>query len=197
MQRPARAVVAGCETCGVVGRFQKSSFCERCFREKENIAPDYRKLKETLIVDLIHRFLVQFDPQIEIRINRKVDNGNAIPDIFFQYMGVVVIIEIDENQHRSYKADPQRTTKLRKQFKALRILRINPDRTSTSKVPMIDKQHRQEAYGSETQIQYYTGEIERRSDKICAAIGHILSQIVTDTCIGELESFAEFRLFFD
>jgi hypothetical protein len=194
-----------CDVCGTVGLFQKTTYCERCFRERVGASPDCRKLKETLVVDLVSRGLVEYDETINLVIGKRVVIGTAhglIPDMMFDViMGDLVIatvlIEVDENKHNQYKDDEKRTKRLKDSISFLRLIRINPDSSPSYRYGMVERTSTQNERVQETTIIYYAGEIERRQREIKKCLSHVVAQARTDFILRRLAPFEEFRLFFD
>lgn len=163
------------------------------------VAPDFRKLREILVVDIVTRELAEFGI-FNILVGKTIAKLNIVPDIMFENNGVVVIIEVDEHRHRAYQqtAEKERTQKLRVFFESLRIIRINPDTSTARSVPMLSKNfiHLPQKPPEKT-IRYWPGEIEWRTIQIRKCIHNVIAQIHCDIQLKRLSAFEEFRLFFD
>ena len=185
-----------CRFCDVGGRYLSSPYCERCFRELNHLPPVYRKLAERTCADIVTRILVEegLDPQVNVRIPEL----NIYPDLMVRIGPLMVIIEIDENQHkRQIDKDELRTAKLKKQYSPLLVLRINPDsyRGSPKMITMST-----ELCGTIVRrtVCYNTGEIELRQKTIRRTLLNLISQTQTDLLLGvKLPVFREVLLFFD
>lgn len=184
-----------------MGLYQQSEWCERCFKQKENLSPNYRKLKETLLLDVVRTTLLTCGAGVQPMMGRRVQGANLYPDLLFNYNNTHVVVEVDENKHASYTGDAERTQKLRSTFGKLVMVRINPDTAPSYNYPMVARttKHSVEEDGvllRHASIIYYPGEIERRTQEIEAFFHVLLARIDTATFLGRPIRFEQHRLFF-
>lgn len=186
-----------------MGLYQNTNLCETCYRQTEQLAPATRKMKETLVLDIVKRAVAEFDSTINCECGRKLTALNVVPDLLFNYFDTTVIVEVDEFQHKtSRQSDSERTEKLRNYFKQLVIIRINPDTCRQRPFPMTTRVVRniKEDGGhiEETKIINYSGEILRRRVEIKNTLWLVMSEILVHRVVDTPDSsFDEIYLFFD
>src|SRR5438874_11490839 len=94
-----------------------------------------RKPKESYVIN----YITEYFPQYKWIINKKINLDEHIqgeykpePDILLELDDIVIIIEIDENQHKYYNGskENERTKQLvrRAHNKKIYIIRFNPDK---------------------------------------------------------------------
>jgi hypothetical protein len=112
--------------------FLNQMFCHEHYLELYRVPLNFRKLKERKWRDFI-TFYLKDVWNVDVKWNKKLCNSNVLPDFHFEYMNVLFIIEIDENQHNTgvaYSTDIEENRY--KQFgthEKVVVLRINPDET--------------------------------------------------------------------
>jgi len=86
-------------------------YCFPCFREKHpNELPVYNhNTKENAVGDFLKKVLLS-QKVISIIYNKRIYCGNCYyqPDILIRCVGFIIIVEIDERQHRSYDPDEEK-----------------------------------------------------------------------------------------
>lgn len=198
-----KKVVPGCETCQTVGLYQNTVYCEACYRQTEQLPPVARKMKETLVLDIVKRAVAEFDPSVRCECGRKLTALNVVPDLLFNYFETTVIVEVDEFQHRSSRqSDNERTEKLKNHFKQLVIIRINPDTSRHRPFPMTTRVVKNIKEGGdhieETKIVNFSGEILRRRVEIKNTLWITMSEILIGRVMDTPDrTFNEIHLFFD
>jgi len=128
-----------CKTylCDILINNQYQGYCTRCFI---NLFPDNKivrnyKTKERLVADNIREKFSEYD----INFDKIVADGcsKRKPDIYIDLGYQIVIVEIDENQHRSYDTtcENRRLMEISKDFNHRNIvfIRFNPDSYYESK----------------------------------------------------------------
>lgn len=122
-----------CKTtlCETRSSIKYKGYCYHCFI---NIFPDNsivrnHKTKERVIADYIRE---QF-PEYTIILDKCIENGCSLrrPDIFIDFGGFVLVIEIDENQHETYDCSCE-NKRLMELFRdagnrPMVMIRFNPD----------------------------------------------------------------------
>lgn len=187
---------ATCHFCDAGGLYLNSRYCERCFRELNLLPPVYRKLPERICSDIVERVLVEegLDPKVNIRIPEL----NLYPDLMVQVGPLLLIVEIDEKQHRrQIDRDQERTMRLKSKFSPLILVRINPD-SYRGRGSMITQSKELSGKKVKKLVTFQRGEIELRENVIRNTIIGLVSQTKTDLCLGvKLPPFREILLFFD
>ena len=114
-----------------IGNNKYQGYCFYCYVNTfpdNNISLNY-KTKERHIVDFVN---IHF-PNFSWRINKKVIDGcsNKRPDLFFDLGFLIIIIEIDENQHVKYNSscENKRIMELYTDvdYRSIVFIRFNPD----------------------------------------------------------------------
>jgi len=118
-----------CTILATVKKFK--GFCSRCFFftfPDEPITKNY-KTKENSVVDFIKPLFNQYD----IVYDKQIQDGctRRRPDILFDFGEKVIIIEVDENQHRDYDTtcEQERLNNLMEDinYRNLILIKFNPD----------------------------------------------------------------------
>lgn len=122
--------VCKAELCTTVVTHNKyQGYCVQCF---VRVFPDQTlvrnmKLKEREVV----QFVMQTFPNLSWRYNKRCIDAcsQRTPDLLLDLGYMVLIIEIDEYQHRSYADEEERQLELSKDlgFRPIVFLRFNPD----------------------------------------------------------------------
>lgn len=92
------------EWCGTrASKSKYKGYCTRCFIYKfpdENISRFYQ-VKEKYVTDIIKK---EFAELIDIKFNKSIEGGcsKRRPDVLMDLGSHIIIVEIDENQHRNY-----------------------------------------------------------------------------------------------
>ena len=110
----------------------------RCATHKADGMIDIvRKVKEQTVVDLIKKnldqsFAARYPPVFDRAVDRTACGSRRRPDVYFDLLTHVLIVEIDEEQHRSYNKmrDNERTMELSKNVggRPIVMIRFNPDK---------------------------------------------------------------------
>lgn len=185
-----------CHFCDAGGLYLNSQYCERCFRELNYLPPVYRKLPERICSDIVERVLVEegLEPQVNIRI----PDLNLYPDIMVWIGPLLLIVEIDEKQHRrQVDKDNERTLRLKSKFSPLILVRINPD-SYRGRSAMVSQTKELCGKRVKKMVTFHRGEIELRETVIRNAFISLVAQTKTDLHLGvKLPGFREILLFFD
>lgn len=112
-------------------RHKYKGYCLTCFIQKfpdEPVARNY-KTKEKATTD----YLISKFPNMTLMVDKKIYDGCSTkrPDVFIDFGSHIVIVEIDENAHRSYDTtcDNKRIMVLSQDvhFRPIIFIRFNPD----------------------------------------------------------------------
>ena len=118
--------------CGVITTNSRyNGYCARCYASLYPDKPMARniKTKERAVVS----YIMEKFPKYSWIFDKKIENGSSLrrPDASILFDNRMLIIEIDENQHRSYdcSCDNKRTMELSKDIKHMPmvLIRFNPD----------------------------------------------------------------------
>jgi hypothetical protein len=105
--------------------------CQACFCNKY---PDHEKstlykIKERYLRDELRLRFPNND--INMLFDKTIDGGCSLrrPDVFIECLTHCIVIECDENQHKSYKCEERRTNELYSDLgdRPLIMIRFNPD----------------------------------------------------------------------
>ena len=123
------------ENCMVDGNKKYNGYCLFCFI---HLFPDVEitrnyKTKEKHIVDnIINKF-----SNFTWITDKKIQDGcsNRRPDLVVDFGFNILIIEIDENQHRNYNCENKRTMQISQDFnhRPIILIRFNPDNYTNNK----------------------------------------------------------------
>lgn len=124
-----------CKTllCDVRGTSKYQGYCFRCFVYTFPDSPLTRnyKTKELYVVNRIQEFITKNYPELKITFDKKVDGGCSLrrPDMFIELLTHVVIIEVDENQHKQTSCETLRLVQLFEDVaqRPCVFIRFNPD----------------------------------------------------------------------
>ncbi len=114
-----------CESCGLMEVLDKNNICRVC--DPTNFKK-YTKRKEYRIKDLLDAHQLKY-------IHDKICNGTKCGkercDFVFEFDGIIVILEVDENQHKSYPKECEkiRMFNITQSFGGIPVfwIRYNPD----------------------------------------------------------------------
>ena len=95
------------ENCSTRINPKYKPYCAQCFRK---LFPNHEftkiyKVKERCIVDFIDQYFKEYNPVYDKRI--KGGSSFRRPDIYIDCITHIVIIEIDEDQHKDYDSDDE------------------------------------------------------------------------------------------
>jgi hypothetical protein len=95
------------ESCEVRSNKKYNNYCAPCFRK---LFPNHKltinyKVKENCIVGFIDQYFKEYKPIYDKRI--KGGSSKRRPDIYIDCITHIVIIEIDEDQHKDYDSDDE------------------------------------------------------------------------------------------
>lgn len=115
--------------CQISGNKKYNGYCMRCFIylfPDEKVSRNY-KIKEKHVIDKIKQKFPNFD-WIE---DKKVKDGcsKKRPDLLIDFGFHVLLIEIDEDQHKNYSCENKRIMELSQDFnhRSIIFIRFNPD----------------------------------------------------------------------
>lgn len=123
------------ERCMVDGNKKYDGYCLFCFI---HLFPDVEitrnyKTKEKHIVDNIKNNFIDFSWISD----KKIQDGcsNRRPDLVVDFGFNILIIEIDENQHKNYNCENKRTMQISQDFnhRPIVLIRFNPDNYTNTK----------------------------------------------------------------
>ena len=123
------------EKCLVMGNKKYDGYCLFCFI---HLFPDVQisynyKTKEKHIVDNIKNKF----PEFTWILDKKIQDGcsNRRPDLVVDFGFNILIIEIDENQHRNYNCENKRTMQISQDFnhRPIILIKFNPDNYTNNK----------------------------------------------------------------
>ncbi len=117
-----------CNLFVVDKRSKNYPLCETCFSWKYPSETNKFKIKERYISDYLKK---EFSDVTNIILDKKVEGGCSLkrPDILIDCFLYSIIIECDENQHKSYECENKRNMLLFQDLgnRHLIIIRFNPD----------------------------------------------------------------------
>ena len=117
-----------CKTDGCDIRMQKKylGYCFNCF---VHVYPDHKisrqyKTKEKRVIEYIKLKFSDY----ELVFDKAIGSSKKRPDCYFRFGNYIIIVEIDENQHRAYNCDDDRSIQLLQDAGMnLLFIRFNPD----------------------------------------------------------------------
>jgi hypothetical protein len=114
-----------CESCGLMEVLDKNNICRSC--DPTNFKK-YIKRKEYRIKDLLDANQLKY---IHDKIANGTKCGKERPDFVFEFINRIVILEVDENQHKSYPKECEeiRMFNITQSFGGIPVfwIRYNPD----------------------------------------------------------------------
>lgn len=165
--------------------FANKRFCYEHFHEYNNIPIPFCRVKEITLKNMIQKHLMCFW-KIKLNTSKKLSYLETviIPDMWFEINGLLMLIEIDEYQHKgklyrlTEKDRQEKIASLCDHYRYVVMLRINPDTyTSINQTRMTsiwNKKFTQNESAIETYTEFDADEFNRRSDIILNQIDNIL-----------------------
>lgn len=121
------------ELCDTLVSNKYKGYCFRCFIYKFPESPLTKnyKTKELYVTNKIQQWINMYYPDSILVFDRKISGGCSLkrPDIFIDLLTHVIIIEVDENQHRYTSCENKRLVQLYEDVahRPCVFLRFNPD----------------------------------------------------------------------
>ena len=134
-----RRICSQCGDCGgssmcrqckeIRGSLKYKKYCLRCFVHlfpNEKVCRNY-KTKEKAVND----FVMPFFSHCTILLDKRIPDGCSLrrPDFLIDFGEHVLVLEVDENQHRGYTCQNKRICELSEDagHRPITIIRFNPD----------------------------------------------------------------------
>lgn len=124
-----------CKTplCDTIVHNKYQGYCFRCFIHMfpdSELTRNY-KTKELYVVNKIEKWLNEKHSDLSISFDRKIEGGCSLrrPDMFIDMLTHVIIIEVDENQHKQTSCETLRLVQLFEDVaqRPCVFIRFNPD----------------------------------------------------------------------
>lgn len=165
------------------------------------------KVKETAFRDVIIIYMLS-SFSIDVKWNRQLEGTNIKPDIHFFLLDTLIIVEIDEYQHKHggyNEKDEERNQKITDVYERTYIVRINPDSYKGGKEIWSKKTVVHKPGEIRHDVDMNMEEFDKRVEVVKSTLNNIVKSIFYDynrpiqsSYFAKKEGFVEIQwLFFD